>query len=194
MLPAGGGIAEVVIDQGCHSNETMVAVAARGLRGYVSEPDRGRRRWKGKPLARAAVWQQPASHSGCPRETAAGTARRTAGTPERPSLRDGGHAPRVSARACQHPEASSGACLRPPSGLPHAQGNGRRGRGAASRAASARSSRPLVAVLNRLWRPVAGLMAAISLRIVRIRRTTWLHQLGAVVLHRDHSATGCYRR
>ena len=75
--------------------------------------------------ARGCVWQ-PASNSGCPRETPAATARRTAGTPERPSLRDRGHAPGVSARAYQHPEAPSGASLRLQSGLPHAQGDGRR--------------------------------------------------------------------
>ena len=40
VLPAGGDIAEVVGDKGYHSNETMVALAALGLRSYVSEPDR----------------------------------------------------------------------------------------------------------------------------------------------------------
>lgn|GEM_PF-5946688 len=56
MLPAGGGIAEVVADKGYHSNETMVALAELGLRSYVSEPDRGRRRWRGKHAARDAVY------------------------------------------------------------------------------------------------------------------------------------------
>ena len=51
VLPAGGGIAEVVADKGYHSNETMVALAELGLRSYVSEPDRGRRRWRGKHTA-----------------------------------------------------------------------------------------------------------------------------------------------
>ena len=52
----------------------------------------------------------------------------------------------------------------------------------------------LIGALNGLWRLVAGLRAAISLGSpdpVRIPRTTWLHQLGPVVLHRGHSATGC---
>lgn len=36
----------------------MVALTELGLRSYVSEPDSGRRCWKGKPLARPArVWQ-----------------------------------------------------------------------------------------------------------------------------------------
>ena len=56
VLPAGPGITEVVGDKGYHSNETMVACAAIGLRSYVSEPDRGRRTWKGKTEARAAVY------------------------------------------------------------------------------------------------------------------------------------------
>ena len=56
VLPAGGGVAEVVADKGYHSNETMVALAALGLRSYVSEPDRGRRRWRGKLAVRDAVY------------------------------------------------------------------------------------------------------------------------------------------
>ena len=50
------GIAEVVGDKGYHSNETMVGFAALGVRSYVSEPDRGRRNWKGKAAARKAVY------------------------------------------------------------------------------------------------------------------------------------------
>ena len=52
VLPAGAGIAEVVADKGYHSNATMVAFAAVGVRSYVSAPDRGRRNWKGKAAAR----------------------------------------------------------------------------------------------------------------------------------------------
>ena len=50
------GIVEFVGDKGYHSNETMVGCAAIGVRSYVSEPDRGRRTWKGKAGARAAVY------------------------------------------------------------------------------------------------------------------------------------------
>ena len=56
VLPAGDGLAEVVGDKGYHSNATLVALAELGLRSYVSEPDRGRRRWRGKAGARAAVY------------------------------------------------------------------------------------------------------------------------------------------
>ena len=50
------GIVEVVADKGYHSNETMVGFAAIGVRSYVSEPDRGRRYWKGQAAARDAVY------------------------------------------------------------------------------------------------------------------------------------------
>ena len=56
VLPAGTGLAEVVGDKGYHSNETMVAFAALGIRSYVSEPDRGRRHWMGKAAAQQAVY------------------------------------------------------------------------------------------------------------------------------------------
>ncbi|MCH7748780.1 MAG: transposase, partial [Acidobacteria bacterium] len=52
----GAGIVEVVGDKGYHSNETMVGFAELGVRSYVSEPDRGRRKWKGKAAARQAVY------------------------------------------------------------------------------------------------------------------------------------------
>ena len=50
------GIVEVVADKGYHSNETMAGFALSRVRSYVSEPDRGRRRWKGKTAARDAVY------------------------------------------------------------------------------------------------------------------------------------------
>ena len=50
------GVTEVVGDKGYHSNETMVAFRALGIRSYVSEPDRGRRNWKGKAAAQQAVY------------------------------------------------------------------------------------------------------------------------------------------
>ena len=45
---------EVVADKGYHANKTMTGVKDRGLRSYVSEPDRGPRKWKRNPDA-----QQP---------------------------------------------------------------------------------------------------------------------------------------
>ncbi|MFC1525908.1 transposase [Candidatus Latescibacterota bacterium] len=49
-------LAEVVTDKGYHSNETLVDLQAAGTRSYLSEPDRGRRKWKGKAAAQAAVY------------------------------------------------------------------------------------------------------------------------------------------
>ena len=50
------GIATVVADKGYDSNESMVGCAAIGVRGDVSEPDRGRRHLKGQTAARDAVY------------------------------------------------------------------------------------------------------------------------------------------
>ena len=54
MAPAG--IEEVVADKGYHSNEVLTDLTALQIRSYVSEPDRGRRRWRGKSQAREAVY------------------------------------------------------------------------------------------------------------------------------------------
>ena len=45
---SGAEVREVVADKGYHSNETVLALQELGLRGYLSETDRGRRNWKGK--------------------------------------------------------------------------------------------------------------------------------------------------
>ena len=39
---------EVEADKGYHSNETVLELKKLGLRGYLSETDRGRRNWKGR--------------------------------------------------------------------------------------------------------------------------------------------------
>ncbi len=56
LAEAGVEAKEVVADKGYHSNGTMTDLKERGKRSYVSEPDRGRRRWKGKRDARDAVY------------------------------------------------------------------------------------------------------------------------------------------
>lgn len=50
------GPAEVVLDKGYHSNETLVDLKQVEVRTYCSEPDRGRRRWKEKREEQAAVY------------------------------------------------------------------------------------------------------------------------------------------
>ena len=56
VLPEGSGVAEMVGDKGYHSNETLVGLAAVGVRSYISEPDRGRRSWEDHPEARDPVY------------------------------------------------------------------------------------------------------------------------------------------
>jgi transposase len=40
--------AEAVADKGYHSDDALAVLEELGIRGYVSEPNRGRRKWKGK--------------------------------------------------------------------------------------------------------------------------------------------------
>ena len=47
---------EVVGDKGYHSNAVCRDLSAEHLRSYLSEPDRGRRNWKGKSAERDAVY------------------------------------------------------------------------------------------------------------------------------------------
>ena len=56
LAEVGAEPREVVADKGYHPNATMTGVRDRGLRSYVSEPNRGRRRWKGKRDAQRAVY------------------------------------------------------------------------------------------------------------------------------------------
>ena len=44
------------MDRGYHSNATMLFLKAQGIRGYVPEPDWGRRRWKNKRDAQLATY------------------------------------------------------------------------------------------------------------------------------------------
>ena len=48
-------LSEWVADKGYHSNEVLVAIERAGWRTYISEPDRGRRKWNGNEEARHAV-------------------------------------------------------------------------------------------------------------------------------------------
>jgi transposase len=50
------GPREAVADKGYHSNDTLQALADSQVRTYISEPDRGRRHWQGKPEAQQAVY------------------------------------------------------------------------------------------------------------------------------------------
>ena len=47
---------EVVADKGYHGNDTLVALAEEEYRTYISEPDRGGRKWKGKEEEQQATY------------------------------------------------------------------------------------------------------------------------------------------
>jgi len=49
-------VKEAVLDKGYHSNDVLVHLEEEQVRSYVSEPDRGRRRWEGKEIEQAAVY------------------------------------------------------------------------------------------------------------------------------------------
>ena len=48
VRPDGEGVEEVVADKGYHSDATLVALDEIGVRSYIAEPARGRRRWQDK--------------------------------------------------------------------------------------------------------------------------------------------------
>jgi len=50
------GMQEVVADKGYHSDDTLLGLEDVGLRSYISEPERGRRRWRGERSAQRAVY------------------------------------------------------------------------------------------------------------------------------------------
>lgn len=50
------GVAEVVTDKGYHSAAVLRQLAEWGVRSYVSEPKRKRRKWKGKAVEQAATY------------------------------------------------------------------------------------------------------------------------------------------
>jgi transposase len=51
---SGLQVKEVVVDKGYHSAQTLVNLEEVELRGYASEPDRGRQKWTAKPAEQQA--------------------------------------------------------------------------------------------------------------------------------------------
>ena len=51
-----GALTELVADKGYHSNQTLCDLRLIGVRTYISEPQRGRRRWTTAPDAQRAVY------------------------------------------------------------------------------------------------------------------------------------------
>ncbi len=50
------GLQELVADKGYHSTQTLRELDEQGIRAYVSEPDRGRRRWRDDVEGQMAVY------------------------------------------------------------------------------------------------------------------------------------------
>jgi transposase len=51
-----GGLQEVVADRGYHSTPVLQELEVADLRGYISEPDRGRRKWRDDVSSRETVY------------------------------------------------------------------------------------------------------------------------------------------
>ena len=49
-------LSELIGDKGYHSNDVLLTQRDLGIRTYISEPNRGRRRWKGKEEAQKATY------------------------------------------------------------------------------------------------------------------------------------------
>ena len=56
VLPVDARWRDIIADKGFHSNASLTDLTAIGLRTYISEPDRGRRRWRDHPEAQAPVY------------------------------------------------------------------------------------------------------------------------------------------
>lgn len=50
------GLSEVIADKGYHSDRMLTDLEDLGLRSYICEPDRGRRKWKDRIAAQMAVY------------------------------------------------------------------------------------------------------------------------------------------
>ena len=58
------GPTALVGDRGYHSNDTLLTLRALGIRGYLAEPDRGRRCWTAAPEAQRPVYDNRRRVSG----------------------------------------------------------------------------------------------------------------------------------
>ena len=101
---------EVVADKGYHSNATMKGLKTSGLRGYVSEPDRGRRNWTRDPDAQNPTYANRRRIRGARGKR---LLRRRGEILERAFCASSGDrraAPCACAGAGEHPQAHAGSC------------------------------------------------------------------------------------
>ena len=161
VLPAGPGSAELVCDKGYHSNQTLVTLAEVEIRSYVSEPDRGRRNWRGKHVARDAVYANRRRIRGARGKRLLRRRGERPRTSQCASLRNRRDAPRAPARTRQHPQAPAPAGLRLESRAAHAA--------TARRRDAARPPGPRLCPRRRLAARIAPLLGPrIALRGARV--------------------------
>ena len=96
---------EVVADKGYHSNATMKGLKTSGLRGYVSEPDRGRRNWTRDPDAQNPTYANRRRIRGRSGQAVVAAAWRDTGTGVCASSGERWAAPCACAGAGEHPQA-----------------------------------------------------------------------------------------
>ena len=119
-------IDEVVADKGYHSNQVLVDLGALDLRTYIAAPNRGRRNWKKKTVARDAVYAHRRRIRGARGLAWQRRRMRTSRTAERTSLRNRRPAAAACARACEHPQTPPHPNKRLQRGPPHADTDRRR--------------------------------------------------------------------
>ena len=103
-------MAEAVADKGYHSNETMVDLAAVGVRSYIAEPGPGPPVLEGRARGSGCGVCEPPSDTGQSGPGVAAASWRVAGAAVRASIRHGGHAAGAPARAFEHSETGAGPC------------------------------------------------------------------------------------
>ena len=113
-------IKEIVADKGYHSNAVLADIAELGLRSYISEPDRGRRRWKGKKDLQAIVYANRRRNRGNRGKRMQRQRGRTARAALCSPVRDRRYAARASARPFEHPQADTHPRQRMQPRAPHA--------------------------------------------------------------------------
>jgi transposase len=106
-------LTEIIADKGYHSNQTMIDLAAVGVRSYIAEPERGRRDWarrrrrRGQCTAIAGGSAAPAANGSC------GVAANTSSAPSPTYMTPAGYvaltcaAIRTSSRGCSCTRARS---------------------------------------------------------------------------------------
>ena len=97
---------ELVVDKGYHSTQTLLDLEERGIRGYVSEPDRGRRKWGDEHRRSEGGVCEPAAHSWHPRSESAASTRREGRTLVRTLVRDGPNAADPPTRSLEHSQTA----------------------------------------------------------------------------------------